>query len=182
MAEPKFYVRLAGEATFDLHRVRGRGLRGKLLAVARQYDAEVRPLPWHLEEVGHLWDAGCSNDTPDLSFRYQTSDFVGALRRAELEARTEHTARSALPDLQRMSAGGQTLSAAKLRSRLWRTKPTSMVGRLIASKRLPASLRSSPYSRTRISSSPLATPRSEATTLIANPAIAPPTAGWSRRR
>jgi len=79
MAEPKFYVRLAGEAAFDLHRVRGRGLRGKLLAVVRQYDAEVRLLPWHLEEVGHLWDAGCSNDTPDLSFGHQTSDFVGAL-------------------------------------------------------------------------------------------------------
>jgi len=119
MAEPKFYVRLAGEATFDLHRVRGRDLRGKLLAVVRQYDAEVRPLPWHLEEVGHLWDAGCSNDTHDLSFGHQTSDFVSALRRAELEARadtregrdrsvaarTDHAARSALPDLQRMSAG-----------------------------------------------------------------------------
>jgi hypothetical protein len=106
MAEPKFYVRLAGEAAFDLHQARGRGLRSKLLAVVCQYDAEVRPLPWHLEEVGHLWDAGCSNDTHDLSFGHQTSDFVGALRRAELAARTDDAARSALPDLQRMSAGG----------------------------------------------------------------------------
>ena len=112
MAEPKFYVRLAGEATFDLRRVRGRDLRGKLLAVVRQYDAEVRPLPWHLEEVGHLWDAGCSNDTHDLSFGHQTSDFVGALRRAELEARTDHAARSALPGLQRMSAGKPDLDCS----------------------------------------------------------------------
>ena len=60
-------------------------------------------------------------------------------------------------------------------------RPTSIVGRLTAKERLPASLMSAPNSSTSvgIKNSPPATPSSEATTPITNPAAMPATIGPS---